>query len=517
MAKTQVAIAGLAASGSSASAIAEAYAEAAGAALLAVRGDGVLLGYNRRLAQLCDVPSHVLERGTLAALVEGLFRRSDELSLALADVLVGAASGHPTPDGATPDGAAPDGGEITLSHGRTIQWRRVRMRGEPGVVWAFEDVSESRQLAAALMDAANWLRVLELHTEGVLLELDTDARIVGIWGPCREFFEEPDAALEGKSLAEVVRGPEGAALDASVRRVLASGAAEEHEHTLELRETRRVLTANAVLMPGAETAPARVTLMLRDVTRRAHMQAQLLQVERLASVGLLAAGVAHEVNNPLAYVLLNLERLRSGLRRLNDGDAHGELGHLLEALEMSIEGAARVKSIVRDLNRFSRPDEDQPLPLDLHRALDFSLCMAEPEIRGRAVLTRSFGVTPMVRASEARLSQIFLNLIINAAHAIPEGNPTQNEIRVSTGTDAHGRAVIEVRDTGQGMSAATTRRVFEPFYTTKPAGVGTGLGLTICQGIATALGGQIDVESTEGHGSVFRVLLPPVPEVTLGG
>jgi two-component system, NtrC family, sensor kinase len=500
LAKTQVATAGLAASGSLGPALAEAYAEAAGVALLAAGGDGALLGYNRELAQLCDVPPHVLERGALSTLIEWLSRKGDEVSLALTDVL---------------SGATRDSGEMTFSHGRTIQWRRVPMRGEPGLVWAFEDVSESRQLAAALMDAANWLRVLELHTEGVLLELDTDARIVGIWGPSREFFEEPDAALEGKSLAEVVRGPEGAALDASVRRVLTSGAPEEHEYALDLHETRRVLTANAVLMPGEAPAPARVTLMIRDVTRRAHMQAQLLQVERLASVGLLAAGVAHEVNNPLAYVLLNLERLRSGLRRLKDGRAHDEIGDLLDALEMSIEGAVRVKAIVRDLKRFSRPEEDQQLPVDLHRALDFAICMAEPETRGRAVLTRDFGAAPMVRASEARLSQIFLNLIINAAHAIPEGSPTENEIHISTGADAHGRAFIEVRDTGQGMSAATARRVFEPFYTTKAEGVGTGLGLTICHGITTALGGQIDVESVPGQGSMFRVLLPAAPEVTL--
>jgi signal transduction histidine kinase len=134
--------------------------------------------------------------------------------------------------------------------------------------------------------------------------------------------------------------------------------------------------------------------------------------------------------------------------------------------------------------------------------------MAEPELQSHAKLTRNYEPLPLVRASEARLSQIFLNLIINAAHALPvEG--ARGEIRVVTRTDPSGHAVIEVHDTGLGISSAALRRVFEPFYTTKRPDVGTGLGLTICRDIVVALGGRIEVESSEGRGSVFRVVLPP--------
>jgi signal transduction histidine kinase len=474
-------------------ALASAYAEVAGVGLLSARGDGTLIAYNGRFAQLCELPQRGLARNTLMALVEWLSQQADELPCALAKLL------------ASDSGAS---GEIVTSDGRTLAWQRLAISGGQGHVWALDDVSEARQMATALVDAAGWLRMLETHTNGVLLELDGDARIVGLWGPGRQFFEAPDAVLQGKTLVEVIAGLEGAALDARVRLVLSSAARQDYECCVEANGMQRVLSTSAVLMPSAGSAPPHVTLMIRDVTERAHMQAKLLQVERLASIGLLAAGVAHEINNPLAYVLLNLERVRSSLRCLGDGRSSVQLGELQTAIEISIEGASRVQSIVRDLTRFSRPDEQQLLPIDVHRSLDFAIAMAEPELQSHAKLTRNYEPLPLVRASEARLSQIFLNLIINAAHALPvEG--ARGEIRVVTRTDPSGHAVIEVHDTGLGISSAALRRVFEPFYTTKRPDVGTGLGLTICRDIVVALGGRIEVESSEGRGSVFRVVLPP--------
>lgn len=257
---------------------------------------------------------------------------------------------------------------------------------------------------------------------------------------------------------------------------------------------------------GDDVAQQRVTLMLRDVTERAHMQAERLQVERLATVGMLAAGMAHEINTPLAYVLLNLQRLRSRLGKLDSLPSPAEVGELSAAIEMSIEGASRVQAIVRDLNQFSRSDENRLLPVDAHRPLEFALAMAEPQINARATLTRDFGVLPLVRASEARLTQIFLNLLINAAHAVADSE--RSEIRIVTRTGAKGHAVIEVHDSGRGIAPDAQRHIFEPFYTTKTPEMGTGLGLTICHDIVTSLGGSIEVESSEGCGSVFRVLLP---------
>ncbi|HVZ37165.1 MAG TPA: ATP-binding protein, partial [Polyangiaceae bacterium] len=292
---------------------------------------------------------------------------------------------------------------------------------------------------------------------------------------------------------------------------LVSSFRQDYECCLDVNGAKRVVSTSAVLARVEEEEELRVTLMIRDVTERAHVQAKLMQVERLASVGLLAAGVAHEINNPLAYLLLNLQRVRSRIDLLGASRTQqGELREEIEsAIDMSIEGASRVQAIVQDLKRFSHPDQGELLPVDVHRSLDFAIAMAEPELQGHARLTRDYGSLPAVRGSEARLSQIFLNLIINAAHALHDAGHGRGQINVVTRTQPTGDAMIEVHDTGRGISSAALRHLFEPFYTTKPPGLGTGLGLTICRDIVRSLGGRIEVDSKEGRGSIFRVVLPP--------
>jgi CheY-like chemotaxis protein len=143
--------------------------------------------------------------------------------------------------------------------------------------------------------------------------------------------------------------------------------------------------------------------------------------------------------------------------------------------------------------------------------LDSAIRMTSNELKHRAVLVRDLGATPRVLADEGRLAQVFINLLINAAHAIPEGNTDANRITVRTRTDELGRAVVEIEDSGEGMPPEVQARAFDPFFTTKEVGEGTGLGLSICHGIVSGLGGQIAIESTRGHGSLVRVVLPPAP------
>jgi len=140
-----------------------------------------------------------------------------------------------------------------------------------------------------------------------------------------------------------------------------------------------------------------------------------------------------------------------------------------------------------------------------------SIRLTGNELKHRAVLVRELGDTPLVLADEGRLAQVFINLLINAAHAIPEGNTDANRIVVRTRTDDQGRAVVEIQDSGEGMPPEVQARAFDPFFTTKEVGEGTGLGLSICHGIISGLGGQIAIESTRGHGSLVRVVLPPAP------
>ncbi len=175
---------------------------------------------------------------------------------------------------------------------------------------------------------------------------------------------------------------------------------------------------------------------------------------------------------------------------------------------MRLEAAERVRQIVRDLRIFSRSDgEDALQPVDLHRVIESTLRMASNEVRHRARLVKALGDIPPVQGSESRLGQVLLNLVVNAAQAIPVGQAADNEIRISTALEGADRVVVEIADTGVGIPADKLDKVFDPFFTTKPAGVGTGLGLAICHRIITELGGEITVSSIVGKGTTFRVIL----------
>ncbi|HEU4578423.1 MAG TPA: response regulator [Polyangiaceae bacterium] len=253
---------------------------------------------------------------------------------------------------------------------------------------------------------------------------------------------------------------------------------------------------------------------LREAELRASqkkMQEQLLISDRMASVGTLAAGVAHEINNPLAAIVANLELMSRDLTAVADRlDLTDRLHEVFDELSDARESADRLRHIVRDLKIFSRAtDEEHRGAVEVQRVLESSLRMAWNEIRHRARLIKDYSEVPAVEANEARLGQVFLNLIVNAAQAIREGDADHNQIRVSTRQDRDGNIVTEIRDSGTGIPAENLTRIFDAFFTTKPVGVGTGLGLSICHRIVSGLGGSLEVESEVGKGSVFRVVLPP--------
>ena len=247
-----------------------------------------------------------------------------------------------------------------------------------------------------------------------------------------------------------------------------------------------------------------VLTMGRDVTARKALEARLMFTDRMASIGTLAAGIAHEINNPLAYVMTNIEVLREEL---------GETAapELREAIGDAAEGALRIQNIVRGVKTFSRSDDDSSTPTDIHRALESALRLATSEMRHRCVVVKQLGEVPYVLGNEARLGQVFINLLVNAAQAMPERDTSANRIRITTRTGSDGAAVIEISDNGHGMTPQVARRIFEPFFTTKDVGQGTGLGLAVCHGIVERFGGRISVESAVGVGTTFRLTFPAAP------
>ncbi|MCX4241099.1 hybrid sensor histidine kinase/response regulator [Paraliomyxa miuraensis] len=263
------------------------------------------------------------------------------------------------------------------------------------------------------------------------------------------------------------------------------------------------ISTNVLRFDGEEYLVA----FARDLTERKRMQASLQKADRLASVGSLAAGVAHEINNPLAYVLANLELLGEDLGQLKLPDGSGFDQTIQRTLQEAAEGANRVRRIVRDLRSFARADEEALQSVDIHEVIDAAIDIADNEIRHRARLEKDYGEVPAVRGAPGRLTQVFLNLLVNAAHAIPEEAYGDQFIRVSTRAEK-GNVYIDISDTGSGIPDDIIDRIFDPFFTTKAQGMGTGLGLSICHGIVTGLGGEIKVQSRMGEGSTFSVMLP---------
>jgi PAS domain S-box-containing protein len=317
--------------------------------------------------------------------------------------------------------------------------------------------------------------------------------------------------LVGRHMLELVREEDRGAAQLHLGQVRDEARAARAVELPLLRKDGEVVEADLVTLAViVDGAPARVTVA-RDFTERKRSQAQLLLTDRMASMGMLAAGIAHELNNPLAYVLSNLDYLHATLGPRARPLTPDDMAECRQVLDDAREGAERMRQIVRQLRVFSRVDDTREEPVDVRSVLDSVAQMASTVVRPRARLVKDYTDVPPVRGNEGKLFQVFLNLVINAAQAIDEGHSDTNEIRITTRSEEGGRVVVEVRDTGHGIPPEHLRRIFDPFFTTRAAGLGTGLGLSICDTIVTALGGHISVDSAVGQGTTFRVMLHVAP------
>ena len=256
---------------------------------------------------------------------------------------------------------------------------------------------------------------------------------------------------------------------------------------------------------------------------------QLLQSEKLASIGQLAAGVAHEINNPIGFISANLNTLRTWVRSLlaviaahdaaltqlepatrdaltamrGEADLDYVRDEIVTLIDESIDGAVRVRRIVQDLRDFSRPGSGEWSVVDIHAGLESTLNVVHNELKYKADIVREYGDVPQVECLPSQLNQVFMNLLVNAAHAIP----SRGVITIRTSSDGE-QVSIAISDTGTGMTPDVVRRIFDPFFTTKPVGQGTGLGLSVSHGIVERHRGAIDVTSEPGRGTTFCVRLP---------
>ena len=276
---------------------------------------------------------------------------------------------------------------------------------------------------------------------------------------------------------------------------------------LELRSGRFV---ELDFLPiGSGGRPLGLLLHFRDATEYRRIQGRLALSDRIVSLGTMAAGLAHEINNPLSYVLSNVLLAEEALSRVAfRRDA--VLEEALYGLREAVMGVERIKNIVRGLS-MNAGAADETGPVNVHRSVEWAVAVAANQIRHRARLSRKLAPVAAIWGNETQVGQIVLNLLLNAAQAIEPGRSAENEVHVETGFDDFGDVVILVRDTGCGMTEETRRRVFDPFFTTKRFGENSGLGLFICHNLVSAMGGDIHLESAPGKGTTVRVVLPAAP------
>jgi two-component system NtrC family sensor kinase len=305
------------------------------------------------------------------------------------------------------------------------------------------------------------------------------------------------------------------------------------EPTSQLQQAMQRLEEDIRERESAEAELKRRNIELTELNAQLSMaQEQLMQSEKLASIGQLAAGVAHEINNPIGYVFSNFETLGSYIGRMltmfehyqraeasiGDAAVRDALGAERAAIDLdfliedipvlmaeSREGITRVRKIVQDLKDFSRVDANQEWQwANLHAGIDSTLNILSNEVKYKADVVKEYGAIPDIQCQPSHINQVIMNIVINGVHAI---GPERGRITIRTGcNDSH--VWIEIADTGAGIPKEIQSRIFDPFFTTKPIGSGTGLGLSLSYGIIQKHNGQIDVQSAVGSGTTFRITLP---------
>ncbi len=280
----------------------------------------------------------------------------------------------------------------------------------------------------------------------------------------------------------------------------------------DVSETRWLSVNAQPIFPPDKMRPHGVITTFHDITPLKTAQQRIARQERLVTTGTLAAGVGHEINNPLAFILSNVEFSLEELRAIAGGSPSARLRELIAALSEARDGVDRIRKIVRGLRALAREDSEV-IPTDLSAVVDTAVNIAAHELRGKASVIRQLELTPPVLADESRLTQVLVNLIVNAAQAFTTKNFDQNTITLTSRTRRENRVELSVADNGPGMTEAVLARIFDPFFTTKPVGEGTGLGLSISRSIITALGGELTVESAVGKGTTFTLSVPAAQQL----
>ncbi len=457
--------------------------------------------------------------------------------------LAAAGSAAPAPDG----GAEP---ENALFAPLNLEGRTVGVIGlldKPGgftdedrrVAEAFGQMAavalRSHRDREALRESEERYRALFDRSRDLVYLCDFEGRFIDANDAALELFNVERSEVPTLNFASFLDEEQLARAFEATREIRKTGTQKNiTEYRLRTKNGDEVFVETKGSMVYSRGKPVGILAVARDVTEKKKLEASVAQSDRLASMGILAAGVAHEINNPLAYVLYNIESLAEDLpgiadtarrcyaalrERLGEAALDEMLGGRAELLlpprlddavdraREALGGTRRIRDISKTLGAFSRVEGAEISQVDLNFAVQSAVSMTLNEVRFRARLFRDLGRLPRIQASEGKLSQVFLNLLINAAQAIDEGDVESNQISVRTWREGK-QVYAEVEDTGRGIRPEDLPHIFQPFFTTKELGKGSGLGLAICRNIIDELGGEIDVRSEVGKGTRVRVRLP---------
>lgn len=395
-----------------------------------------------------------------------------------------------------------------------------------------------RRLEQALRRSERRFEDMAMCTASWVWEVDADGRLTYLRGALEETLGYREQELLGRTPDELLPETDRARLAARFRAIAGEGRPITDQVVWAVRrDGRRVcLLCNGVPVQGRDGELRGYRGVVKDITRDRELEERLAEADRLASLGMLAAGIGHEINNPLAYTVGNLdlvkERLPALLERqgryrqtlarlvrgtatveqarevLADADAdRAEAEELLRCARDAAHGAGRVQSIMRDLREFSSVPARRGASANLLRVIRSAINLSRNELRYRARLVTELGEVPPVSGEESRLAQVFVNLLVNAAQAVERGGSPEPEIRVRTWVDGE-TVAAEVRDSGQGLTPEEREHLFDPFSAELPPGVGSGLSLSVTRNIVTSFGGTIEVDSAPGRGTGFIVRLP---------
>ncbi|MFP4599077.1 MAG: PAS domain S-box protein [Persicimonas sp.] len=392
-----------------------------------------------------------------------------------------------------------------------INFSPVDFDGETYAIAAVRDITELEDTRDQLSKAQRRLcRLIDHIPDAVTVH--RNGRLIYVNPALAASLNYDDAdELIGRRVLDLAHKEDAEKVSERVERMRETG---EPLPPAELRFYRRdgsLLTAEIHSQPVVFDGKPAIVSIGRDISDKQALLARAMRLDRKIAVGTLASGVAHEVNNPLAFASSSVDFVKQQLDRLRSGEKSAfdapELDDMLEALCDIRAGLDRIARIVSDLDTFVAPDRQRITPISVVAALETAINLVFARLDTEAHLVRSLKDVPSVEANQAQLAEVFVNLLINAVLAVAESDGELHEIRVSTScVDA--RVYIRIEDTGDGISSENLPHIFDPFFSTRDTGEGTGLGLTIAQNVIQSFDGSIDIESEEGQGTTVIVSFP---------